>query len=99
MRKIHRSTLTKLFFLVLIIDAVLVLILAGLVLNAFVARTGLTPELIAWVAGYISFMIVSSIVLFVLVIVTVSIRMKDAQHYEEIQRRRREMDLKRRADL
>jgi membrane protein implicated in regulation of membrane protease activity len=99
MKRSTYAALLKLFFLVLIIDAVLMLILAGLVLNAFVERLGFTPELITWVAGYISFMIVSSIVLVVLVVLSVRMRIKDAQRSEEAQRRRREMTLKRRAGL
>ncbi len=96
MKRTTHSPLQKLFFVVLIIDIVLILILAGIVLNALVNGIGLTSALLFWVAAYISFMVVFSIALFVIVIVAVNIRMKDAQRYKELQRRRREMELKRR---
>ncbi len=93
---IIHPALVKLFFVVLGIDAVLFTILAGLVLNALVERIGLTPGLLFWVAAYVSFTAVFSLVLFILVIVTVSIRMKDAQRYKELQRRKREREIRRR---
>lgn len=96
MKRTNHSALSRLFFVMLAIDAGLVSILVGLVLNALVENIGLTPALIAWVAAYLSFMIVFSGVLFVLVVVTVTIRVKDAQRSKEMLRRRREMELKRR---
>ena len=95
MKRTTHSVLFKLFLLVLAIDGVLFSILVGLVLNALVNEQGFTPELITWVAAYVSFMLVFSTIMFVLVIVTVSIRMKDAQLYKRVLRRRREMELKR----
>jgi hypothetical protein len=94
-KRTTHSALFKLFFLVLTIDAVLFLILAGFVLNALVNQQGFTPALITWVAAYVSFMLVFSTIMFALVIVTVTIRMKDAQLYKQVLRRRREMELKR----
>lgn len=95
MKRTTHSVLFKLFLLVLTIDAVLVLILVGFVLNALVNEQGFTPALITWVAAYVSFMLAFSTIMFVLVIVTVTIRMKDAQLYKQVLRRRRQMELKR----
>jgi hypothetical protein len=97
-KRATHSALFKLFLLVLTIDAVLFLILAGFVLNALVNEQGFTPELITWVAAYVSFMLVFSIVMLALVVLTVAIRVKDAGHYHEVQRQKRErqLELKRR---
>jgi hypothetical protein len=95
LKRTTHSTLFKLFLLVLTIDAVLFLILVGFVLNALVNEQGFTPALITWVAAYVSFMLVFSTIMFVFVVVAVSIRMKDAQRYKQVLRRRQEMELKR----
>ena len=95
MNRLSNSVLFKLFLVMLAIDAVLFLILAGIVLNALENAIGLTPELVTWIAIYLSAMVIFTIILFVLVIVTVTIRVKDARHYYQVQRSRREMELKR----
>jgi hypothetical protein len=94
-KRTTHSALFKLFFLVLTIDAVLFLILVGFVLNALVNQQGFTPALITWVAAYVSFMVVFSVVMLALVVLTVTIRMKDAQRYKDVLRRQREVELKR----
>jgi hypothetical protein len=98
MNRFNSSVIFKLFLLVLSIDAVLFTILVGLVLSAVVDKVGLTPELITWVAIYVSFMVVFSVVMLALVVLTVSIRVKDARHYSEVRRQKqvRQLELKRR---
>src|SRR5579864_5242379 len=76
MNRLSNPVLFKLFLVILAIDAVLFSILAGIVLNALVNAIGFTPELVTWIAIYVSAMVIFTIILFVLVIVTVTIRVK-----------------------